>query len=76
MHDDGARLGVEDDLGGEALADELVADHHGGDQHLLAVAALAALEFQRLAERQELGIALDIGDEPEHVVSRMGDAGA
>ena len=52
---------------------QLVADGHGGDEHVLAVAALAALELQLLAERQEFRIALNIGDELEHVVGRMGD---
>lgn len=29
---------------------------------------------QRLAQRQELRVSLDIGDQPEHFFRRMGDA--
>ena len=49
----------------------LVADGHGGDEHVLALAAFAALELQLLAERQEFRIELNVGNEPEHVVGRV-----
>jgi hypothetical protein len=65
------RGAVEMDLGGEAFADEPVADRHGGDDHFLALAGLAALDANRLAERQEFRIVLDPGNEGEHVVGRV-----
>ena len=60
-------------LRAEALAEEFVADRHGGDEHLLGAALLAPLDLHALAEWQELRIVLDARDEREHVVRGVVD---
>ena len=52
----------------EGLAHQLVGDRHVGDDHDLAVRLLgAAAHLQRAAQRHEFRIALDVGDQIEHV---------
>jgi hypothetical protein len=65
------RGAVEMDLGGETFADQAIADRHGGDDHLFAVAHLAALDGEVFAERQEFRVVLDARDESEHVIGGM-----
>ncbi|MCY1243894.1 hypothetical protein D9M72_569340 [compost metagenome] len=64
---------VQQHLRRESLADRLVADGHVGQQQHLAVALLARAHRQCLAERQECGIVLDIGNQIEHLVRGMLD---
>ncbi len=71
--EDRSRGGIEHDLGPEAFADQLVAHHHGGDQHLLVLDHLPALDFQCFAQWQELRVVLDIGHERVHVVRGVCD---
>jgi len=59
---------VERDAAGEGFADQLERHRHVGDHGFGAVWILQALtDSQRLAHRHELRIALDIGDEIEHL---------
>ena len=59
---------VERNPAGEGFANELVADRHAGDQRFAAVVVgPAAAHPQRLAEGNEFRIALDVGDEIEHL---------
>src|SRR3712207_5165570 len=63
---------VEGHAAREGLLHGLVADAHGGHQNLAALlVGRAADDVQILAERQELGIALDVRDEVEHLLGRM-----
>ena len=64
---------VQRHLRAEALAEEFVADRHGGDEQLLGAALLAPLDVHALAERQEFRIVLDARDEREHVVRGVVD---
>ena len=61
-------------LGGEALVDHAVAHGHGGDQHLLAVVLLAALDVELFAQRQEFRVVLHPRHQREHLLGRMGNA--
>ena len=63
---------VERDAAGEFFVDRAIADFHVRDQNLDAVVVHApAAHAQRLAQRHEFGIALDVGDELEHVLGGM-----
>src|SRR4051812_25435553 len=75
--DDSHARVVERHAAGEALADGLVTDAHGGDEGLDPLPALAfADDAQALAERQEFGIALHIRHQIEHLDGRMLDGSA
>src|SRR5258705_291309 len=61
---------VERDSAGEGLVHELVRDRHVGDQNLDPFRlGDAPAHLERAAERHELGIVLDVGDQVEHVGS-------
>src|SRR5690606_20379892 len=60
--------------GGEALPDQLVADAHIGKQrHRVVFRLAAAANDEPLAHRHESRIALDVGDQIEHLVGRVLD---
>ena len=67
---------VERHAAGEGLADELVGDRHVGDDDVLVAFLDAPAHPQRLAQRHELRIVLDIGDEVEHVGGGMASRAA
>ena len=62
---------------GEGFPHQLERHRHVGDDDLGAVGLRRALaDLQRLAQRHEFRIALDVGDEIEHLVARCGEPGA
>ena len=66
---------VQRDAGGERFAYQLERHRHVRDHDLGAVGLRHALaHLQRLAQRHEFRIALDIGDEVEHLVGAVRDA--
>ena len=59
---------VERDAAGEGLAHQLVGDRHVGDDDLDAFRLLdPPPDLELAAQRHEFGIALDVGDEIEHL---------
>src|SRR5262249_6491697 len=59
---------VESDPARERLANELVADRHTGDQRFAAlIVDSPAAYLERLAQGYEFRVALDVGDECEHL---------
>ena len=56
------------------LADGVIADGHGGGERRVRAADLARFDDELLAQRQELGIALDVGDDGEHLLGGEGNA--
>ena len=55
---------------GEGLADGLVAHRHVGDENVHVPLALAAAHGEPLAQRQELGVALHVRHQVEHLAGR------
>src|SRR5437899_3015160 len=65
---------VEHYFAGEGFPHQLERHGHVGNHDLAAVGFwLALTDFQRLAQRHEFGITLDIGDEIEHVAGVLPD---